>query len=86
MRKYHDDLKTKFTRLCSELDGLIDQVKDLESHQPHMEDNQYTSRIRALENKLDKATIKNNEAQSIRKTCNEAQRKADCKASKGGKN
>jgi coiled-coil domain-containing protein 151 len=60
MRKYHDDLKTKSTRLCSELDGLIDQVKDLEleSHRPHIEDNQYISRIRTLENKLDKATIK----------------------------
>jgi coiled-coil domain-containing protein 151 len=33
-----------------------------------MEDNQYTRRIRALENKLDKAMIKYNEAQSIRKT------------------
>lgn len=33
-----------------------------------MEDNEYTRRIRALENKLDKAMIKYNEAQSIRKT------------------
>ena len=33
-----------------------------------MEDNEYTRTIRALENKLDKAMIKYNEAQSIRKT------------------
>ena len=70
MRKSHDDLKTKSSRLRHELDTLIDQVKDLEleSRRPHMEDNQYTRRIRALENKLDKAMIKYNEAQSIRKT------------------
>lgn len=70
MRKAHDTLKTRSTRLRSELDALIDQVKDLEleSRRPHMEDNQYTRRIRALENKLDKAMIKYNEAQSIRKT------------------
>ena len=35
---------------------------------PHMEDNEFTRTIRALENKLDKAMIKYNEAQSIRKT------------------
>lgn len=70
MRKYHDDLRIKSTRLQTELDALIDKVKDLEleSRRPHMEDNQYTRRIRALENKLDKAMIKYNEAQSIRKT------------------
>jgi hypothetical protein len=47
-----------------------DEVRDLEldSQRPHMEDNEYTRRIRALENKLDKAMIKYNEAQSIRKT------------------
>jgi hypothetical protein len=33
-----------------------------------MEDNEYTRTIRNLENKLDKAMIKYNEAQSIRKT------------------
>jgi len=33
-----------------------------------MEDNEYTRTIRSLENKLDKAMIKYNEAQSIRKT------------------
>jgi hypothetical protein len=45
-------------------------VKDLElnSQRPHMEDNEWTRRIRSLENKLDKAMIKYNESQSIRKT------------------
>jgi hypothetical protein len=33
-----------------------------------MEDNEYTRNIRFLENKLDKAMIQYNEAQSIRKT------------------
>lgn len=70
MRKVHDGLRVKSARCQKELDELIDKVKDLEldSRRPHMEDNQYTRRIRALENKLDKAMIKYNEAQSIRKT------------------
>jgi coiled-coil domain-containing protein 151 len=70
MRKLHDDLRTKSARCQHDLDTLIDSVKDLEldSRRPHMEDNQFTRRIRALENKLDKAMIKYNEAQSIRKT------------------
>mmetsp|Transcript_12817 Transcript_12817/g.23729 ORF Transcript_12817/g.23729 Transcript_12817/m.23729 type:complete len:556 (+) Transcript_12817:215-1882(+) len=70
MRKHHDELRIKSARCQHELESLIDSVKDLEleSRRPHMEDNQYTRRIRALENKLDKAMIKYNEAQSIRKT------------------
>jgi hypothetical protein len=70
MRKLHDDLKLHAARQKKELDSYIDAVRDLEldSQRPHMEDNQYTRRIRALENKLDKAMIKYNEAQSIRKT------------------
>lgn len=70
MRKHHDELRIKSARCQHELETLIDSVKDLEleSRRPHMEDNQYTRRIRALENKLDKAMIKYNEAQSIRKT------------------
>lgn len=70
MRKIHDELKLRSGRLKKELDSLKDSVKDLEleSQKPHMEDNEFTRRIRALENKLDKAMIKYNEAQSIRKT------------------
>ena len=70
LRKQYDDLKIKATRHRKELDQLKDSVKDLEldSQRPHMEDNEFTRRIRALENKLDKAMIKYNESQSIRKT------------------
>ena len=70
MRRAHDDLKLKSERQRIALEELRDSVKDLEldSQRPHMEDNEYTRNIRALENKLDKAMIKYNEAQSIRKT------------------
>jgi hypothetical protein len=52
------------------LEQLKDSVRDLDldSQRPHMEDNDFTRAIRSLENKLDKAMIKYNEAQSIRKT------------------
>lgn len=40
----------------------------MDSQKPHLEDNEYTRQVRALENKLDKAMIKFNEAQSVRKT------------------
>lgn len=70
LRKEFDDLKNKSAMHRSALEKLRDAVRDLEldSQRPHMEDNDYTRRIRALENKLDKAMIKFNEAQSIRKT------------------
>jgi coiled-coil domain-containing protein 151 len=70
LRKNNDDLKLKSTRCRSELEELRDAVKalELDSQRPHMEDNEYTRTIRSLENKLDKAMIKYNEAQSIRKT------------------
>ncbi|CAN0538371.1 unnamed protein product, partial [Ectocarpus sp. 8 AP-2014] len=52
------------------LQQLKDEVKDLEleSRQPNREDSPLTRKIRMLENRLDKAMIKYNEAQSIRKT------------------
>lgn len=70
LRKQYDELRTKSVKCRVTLDGLMDGVKELEldSKRPHMEDNEHTRRIRALENKLDKAMIKYNEAQSIRKT------------------
>ena len=70
LRKGNDNLKLKSARCRSELEELRDAVKvlELDSQRPHMEDNEYTRTIRALENKLDKAMIKYNEAQSIRKT------------------
>ena len=70
LRKLCDELRLKSSRFRKQLEDLRDEVRDLEldSVRPHMEDNDYTRRIRALENKLDKAMIKYNEAQSIRKT------------------
>lgn len=77
LRKMYDDLKMRSVRQKKELDLLKDSVKDLEldSQRPHMEDNEFTRRIRSLENKLDKAMIKFNEAQSIRKTYEQIQRR-----------
>ena len=70
LRKINDEIRNKSNRLRKELDILKDSIKDLEldSQRPHMEDNEYTRRIRNLENKLDKSMIKYNEAQNIRKT------------------
>jgi hypothetical protein len=49
---------------------LTDDLRDLElqSQRPHAEDSPVTRNIRVLENRLDKALIKYNEAQSIKKT------------------
>jgi hypothetical protein len=70
LRRDYDELRNTGARSRKQLDGLKDEVKDLEldSQKPHIEDNEYTRRIRALENKLDKAMIQYNEAQSIRKS------------------
>jgi chromosome segregation ATPase len=70
LRKQTDDSKTRSTSLAKELQSYKDQVKDLdlESKRPNMEDSPFTRKIRMLENRLDKAMIKYNEAQSIRKT------------------
>lgn len=70
LRKAYDDVRLRSARSHKSLDELRDSAKDLElnSKRPHMEDNEFTRCIRALENKLDKAMIKYNEAQSIRKT------------------
>ena len=40
----------------------------LDATKPNLEENPLTRKIRMLENRLDKAMIKYNEAQSIRKT------------------
>jgi hypothetical protein len=70
LRKQTDDSKCKSTKLAKTLQGFKDQVKDLdlEAKRPNMEDSPFTRKIRMLENRLDKAMIKYNEAQSIRKT------------------
>ena len=58
------------TKHKSQLDKLKDEVKTctLESKRPNQEDNPMTRQIRILENRLDKAMIKYNEAQSIKTT------------------
>ena len=70
LRRNRDELRTKSSRQMKVLEDLKDAVRDLDldSLRPHMEDNEFTRAIRSLENKLDKAMIKYNEAQSIRKT------------------
>ncbi|KAG5182606.1 hypothetical protein JKP88DRAFT_318591 [Tribonema minus] len=70
LRKVHDDCKTRSATLSRQLQALGDSAKDLqlEATQPGHEDTPLTRHIRILENRLDKAMIKYNEAQSIRKT------------------
>jgi coiled-coil domain-containing protein 151 len=70
LRKLHDELRHKTQSQASLLEELKDEVKDLEleSKKPSLEDTPETRKIRMLENRLDKAMIKFNEAQSIRKT------------------
>lgn len=69
-RKQHDEVRHKVQSQSAMLEELKDAVKDLEleSKKPSLEDTPETRKIRMLENRLDKAMIKFNEAQSIRKT------------------
>ena len=70
MRAEYDSLKSLSTKHKNQLDKLKDEVKTchLESRRPNQEDNPMTRQIRMLENRLDKAMIKYNEAQSIKTT------------------
>lgn len=70
VRKQHDDVRHRVQSQSALLEELKDEVKDLEleSKKPSLEDTPETRKIRMLENRLDKAMIKYNEAQSIRKT------------------
>jgi hypothetical protein len=69
-RKGYDTLRMGSSKNKKELQELKDEVKtlELESRRPNQEDSPLTRNIRMLENRLDKAMIKYNEAQSIRKT------------------
>ena len=69
-RKEYDDLKGLSVSAESTLSTLKDDVVavTLESKRPNDEDTPLTRSIRVLENRLDKAMIKYNEATSIRKT------------------
>ena len=70
MRRNHDTLKNAVDKKRSELKTLRDKARDLEleSKKPNEENSPLTQKIRILENRLDKAMIKYNEAQSIRRT------------------
>jgi len=70
MRKEYNNRKAEFDRKQRELRALEDSWDDLkkEAVKPNSEENPMTRGIRTLENRLDKAIIKYNEAQSIRKT------------------
>ena len=70
LRRQHDKVISKVDVRSLELSTLRDKSGELQAEgtQPLTEDTPTTRRIRMLENRLDKAMIKYNEAQSIRKT------------------
>ena len=70
MRRKHDDVRHQCQFRQKELDTMQDKLKDLEKEMEKLKDDDtpLTRNIRTLENRLDKAMIKYNEAQSIRKT------------------
>merc|ERR1719331_729355 len=70
VQKKLDQVKMECHRKKGFLDELDDKCKDfqLDARKPNLEENPLTRKIRMLENRLDKAMIKYNEAQSIRKT------------------
>ncbi len=69
-RRKYDDIRSAALVKQREVNGLIDKLKDLEKDNGRLvdQDTPLTRQIRTLENRLDKAMIKYNEAQSIRKT------------------
>eukprot|EP00736_Rhodelphis_marinus_P012576 Rmarinus@m.21897 len=69
-RKEFDELRSKVVEKVNELEMSQDTLRDLErlSVRPTSEDSPLTRQIRTLENRLDKAMIKFNEAMSIKKT------------------
>ena len=70
LRRQHDKIIAKVDSRSLSLSTLRDKSGELQAEgtQPLTEDTPTTRRIRMLENRLDKAMIKYNEAQSIRKT------------------
>jgi len=70
LRKRYDDIKQVAVKKSDTLEGRIDGIKDLERDAVRAsdQDTPMTRHIRMLENRFDKALIKYNEAQSIRKT------------------
>ena len=70
LRRGFDGLKESRKKKEKEYDELKWQNHDLEleAQRPNEGDSPFSRKIRMLENRLDKAMIKYNEAQSIRKT------------------
>lgn len=70
LRRRHDDVRNQCQFRQKDLDTMQDKLKDLEKEMSKLKDDDtpLTRNIRTLENRLDKAMIKYNEAQSIRKT------------------
>lgn len=70
LRRRHDDVRHQCSFRQKELDTMRDKLADLEKEMTKLNDDDtpLTRNIRTLENRLDKAMIKYNEAQSIRKT------------------
>eukprot|EP00164_Ancoracysta_twista_P002641 GFYU01003515.1.p2 GENE.GFYU01003515.1~~GFYU01003515.1.p2 ORF type:complete len:499 (+),score=244.27 GFYU01003515.1:80-1498(+) len=70
MKKSYNELKHVADNKQSDLSGGTDKLKELETLgvKPTQDDTPLARQIRTLENRLDKAMIKYNEAQSIRKT------------------
>lgn len=73
LRKVYDALRLDAGKNKKKLQEFKDEVKqlELEAKRPNQEDSPLTRNIRMLENRLDKAMIKYNEAQAIRKTYEE---------------
>ena len=70
LKKRYDDLKQSAVRKTRELENRLDSIRDLEvdAVDPAALDSDTTRRIRTLENRLDKALVKFNEARSISQT------------------
>ncbi|KAJ8324377.1 hypothetical protein QVD99_002411 [Batrachochytrium dendrobatidis] len=72
IQKKYDELQSEARSKEDKLRGLVDQLSDLkreaEMVKSNAKDSPQAKEIRMLENRLDKAMIKYNEAQSIRKT------------------
>lgn len=69
VRSHHDTLRHRARQLTKDYKRMRDELQVLTREEAaQTRDNPQARRIRALENRLDKAMIKFNEAQSIRKT------------------
>ena len=70
LKKRYDDLKQSAVRKTRELENRLDSIRDLEvdAVDPASLDSDTTRLIRTLENRLDKALVKFNEARSISQT------------------